>query len=473
MYSYMCAPFIYLLFLLLHISATASTSDQHVCILGAGISAASTAHFLTNRQPRPKITVFEKSSIPGGRIATLNIPGAPPIEAGASIIAADNKLMSYFTDFLNLSHHEMSSTTMGLWDGSRFLFRTQSSRTRNMLALSRRYGISLMRMHRHVSQLLTSYANLYPLLGVAAHWLPYPTVETLLARAPILSQLSQKSLLQITPSLFSDTFTTEMVGAITRVNYGQDPIQMNALSGSVAMAGTGGGLWAVTGGNVQVVQGLLETAAVDIHLNTTVHAVQEAPSNTYLVISNDKRWHCDAVVMATPVELANISLPDTVHQKIYVGRSFQKTVATFVKGTLNENTFGPGPPESVLTIAGTRDSFTSIGKAWAGDTLPVFKVFSTEQLDKTAIDRIFHPGAKLIAEYPWLAYPKYSPPHKFAKFDVNEQHQRIFIYTSPLESAGSAMEMSALSGANAAALVRQRLGLDVEIEHENEGREEL
>lgn len=439
--------------------ASATQPKPHVCIIGAGISGASTAHFLTSHHPTPAVTVFEKRPIVGGRIATLQLPDTPPIEAGASIIAADNALMAHFVQILNLTRFEKEGSSLGLWDGTSFRFRSHDSKARTVMRLARRYGLSVARSRKFISTMLNSFAALYPKDGVGQPWQPYQTVNQLFRRAPEFLPLTKRSFLDVVREKFSTAYVEEMVAAITRVNYGQDPINMNGLSGSVAMAGAGGGLWAVREGNAQVVARLLRQTGARIILNTTIDAVDDAESG-YTLTSNDHSWHCDAVVMAAPVELSTVSLPRSISQRLDVDRKFQLTATTFVRGLLNEDTFGEKPPDGILTTMDVNDVFTSIGKVADGPA-PVFKVFSRAILDDAAIDRIFQKGAKLLAVYPWYAYPKFNSPERFADFDVDDGSGRAFIYTSPLESAGSAMEMSALSGANAAALVRSKLGLQI------------
>lgn len=56
-----------------------------------------------------------------------------------------------------------------------------------------------------------------------------------------------------------------------------------------------------------------------------------------------------------------------------------------------------------------------------------------------------------------LSVSKFSPPEVFSSFRIAKS--AAIFYTAPIESAASAMEMSALSGRNAAGLVRKALGL--------------
>ena len=58
-----------------------------------------------------------------------------------------------------------------------------------------------------------------------------------------------------------------------------------------------------------------------------------------------------------------------------------------------------------------------------------------------------------IAEKKWNAYPKFSPPERFAPFKLAPG---VF-YNNALENAASAMEMSAIAAHNSALLVKQHL----------------
>lgn len=469
--------------LLLCVLGVSQARDQpHICLIGGGVASASTAHFLTSPPltPTPRITLFEKTDKLGGRVSTLHIRHGnktTSVEAGASIIAGDNRLMAHFASLLNLSRKEPPGGSLGLWTGTSFAVRTYTDKPlRSMAAFVMRYGLSLLRMRRFVKDMLFRYAKLYPQNGQS--WPACVTVEALFERCQGLFNLTQVDFPPVIAEYLSERFAKEMVSAVTRVNYGQDVSQMNGLAGAVALAGSGSDLWAVKGGNAQVIEGLLQLAGVDVLLGTPVVRIQlseNRSASNYSVFTERGKYACDAVVLGVPYELAGIALSKETTSKLNVGRKFHRTHATFVKGFLNTETFGENPPDSVLTVEGANEPFMSVGKQARGDDLneiPLFKVFSREPLGEAAYRRIFQEGIEIIAEYPWLAYPDFAPPEQFASFDVDPRNG-AFIYTSPIESAGSAMEMSAVSGANAAALVKERLGLAHRDDQENAAKEEL
>lgn len=463
--------------------STPSLANPHICIIGGGITAASISHFLTNEPltPTPVISVFEKSSKLGGRIASVTLQtknGYITTEAGASIIAQANVLMLYFVEFLRLPRKFPSDRSMGLWNGEEFVV----SMARNegvwqKFKLAARYGLSLVKMRLFVADMLAQYKTIYPNDSLKSGWVGHYTVKQLFNDANDLYNLSQVSFREVVDLKFSKRLANELISAITRVNYGQDVAQMNGMSGAVALAGSGASLWAVEGGNVQVVEGLIERAGVQVYMNTSIEKVDmnNEAKQVYKISSSQKDWTCDAVVLAVPHELANLQLSNTLEREIDVGRVFHRTYSTFVRGFLNKKTFGNTPPDSILTTEGVQEPFKAIGMVWDGaatDEPHIFKVFSSDALTNESRKRIFERGEEVLASFPWLAYPDFSPPEKFPDFVTNST-RHTFVYTSPLESAGSAMEMSAVSGANAAAILKEALQLQSTVKTSGNLKEEL
>lgn len=150
-------------------SAKLSQPSRTVCILGSGIGGSSVAHFLrkySNSNPYNaqigQIRVFERHGIVGGRMATVTIAGET-FEAGASILHPKNYHALKYARFLNLTIKESSSSSsgLGIWNGSEFIFKTAASDSENRiiqylfsfansLKVFMRYGHALFRMHNFV-----------------------------------------------------------------------------------------------------------------------------------------------------------------------------------------------------------------------------------------------------------------------------------------------------------------------------------
>lgn len=157
---------------------TAATTN--ICIVGSGIAGSSLAHFIkhytcnndndNNSPDHPSciddIRIFERNGIPGGRMATVTI-GSDTFEAGGSILHPKNLHALRFSSMLNLTHKPKSESDsdswFGIWDGSRFVFKTLQPPASsssffwktiysllNDFLLFWRYGFSLIRMNGFV-----------------------------------------------------------------------------------------------------------------------------------------------------------------------------------------------------------------------------------------------------------------------------------------------------------------------------------
>ena len=89
-------------------------------------------------------------------------------------------------------------------------------------------------------------------------------------------------------------------------------------------------------------------------------------------------------------------------------------------------------------------------KALGNTTL--FKLFSQLPLSQNQLAEVFE-GHQVITQHDWLAYPHFNPPEKFAAFRLAAG----LLYCNAWENAASAMEMSAISGKNAALLLKDHL----------------
>lgn len=101
--------------------------------------------------------------------------------------------------------------------------------------------------------------------------------------------------------------------------------------------------------------------------------------------------------------------------------------------------------------AGTPFSVISPARGYA-DKTHLFKLFSTEPLEKEALKDIFTQHT-VIASFPWYAYPQFHPPEQYAPFRLADG----LFYSNALENAASCMEISAVSAMNSALLVQKYL----------------
>lgn len=129
-----------------------------------------------------------------------------------------------------------------------------------------------------------------------------------------------------------------LVQVITRINYGQS-ISISGLAGAVSLAGSGGGLWSIRGGNWQMAAGLINHSNVLLHLNEEIKSVSYFDGFYELNSSKGESYTCDITVIATPLDELNIHFkPEISIPK----RTLQHTYTTFIRGLVN--------PVSVITL---------------------------------------------------------------------------------------------------------------------------
>lgn len=182
----------------------------------------------------------------------------------------------------------------------------------------------------------------------------------------------------------------------------------------------------------------------------------------------------DAVVVATPFALSNIRIigPDGNDVDVadngggpstaYPPADYQTTHATFVEGSVRPGYFGPGTggkrgtPGSVYVAENCTTTLSSLAlHVRVNATHGVYKLFSRGALNAAFLDGLFSSWA-VLHHRDWRAYPHFHPPEAMCPF-VLVPFERVF-YINALETAVSAMEISAIAARNAAILLAQSLG---------------
>ncbi|XP_073060637.1 farnesylcysteine lyase-like isoform X2 [Primulina eburnea] len=410
-----------ILCLLLSHSSGSAPNSHTVCIVGSGIGGASVAHFLRHyssiqSQVIDRVTIFERNGVVGGRMATVTISGET-FEAGASILHPKNYHTLNFTKSLNLSVNDPKNNedtfSLGIWDGHKFVFKTLSSNSKlpivqrfvsyvNSIILCLRYGFSLYRMNAFVE-------------------------------------------------------------VITRINYGQS-VNISGLAGAVSLAGSGGGLWSVKGGNWQMAAGLIDRSDVQLLLNEEIESISKLGDFYELNSTLGKSYSCQVTVVATPLDELNIRFSPGIS---IPPRKLQHTHATFVRGVLNPVYFGLKEVKDIPELVGTIESadvpFSSISILKQHDNDMTYKVFSRHELADDLLDKIFSVREETI-KINWGAYPHYHAPEQYAPFILDDNH---LYYVNAFENAASTMETSAVAAENIARLILSRLYAQVDLSSPN------
>ncbi|XP_063166997.1 prenylcysteine oxidase 1 [Candoia aspera] len=438
-------------------------------VIGAGIGGTSAAYFLRQKFGKDvQIHVFERGAV-GGRLATVRLEGKD-YEAGGSIIHPLNLHMKHFVKELGLSEHQVQDGLMGIYSGEEFAYVESSWYIWNLLKLFWRYGLNPLRIYMWVEEVLEKFMRIY---RYQSHDYAFSSPENLLhavGGANFLHLLNQTIDESLQKARFSQKFINEMVTAVMRVNYGQSA-SVNGFVGAVSLAGVNAGLWSVEGGNKLVCTGLLDASkaqlisgrVISVEAKTRPNGRAGGPMKLYEITYNSTSGVTsdvyDILLITTPLqrEIANITFRNFNPPIPKFSAPYHQTVATFVHGHINASFFGYQDPSqfNLAAIFTMEDPHLFINNVGIVSPInlspPVWKVFSRQLLTKEQMKLLFS-SYDSVEVQKWLAYPHYSPPEKCPPFILHDQ----MYYTSAIEWAASAMEMSAISAKNAALLAHHR-----------------
>lgn len=400
-------------------------------------------------------------------MATVTISGNT-FEAGASILHPKNYHALNFTKLLNLTINEPSSdSSFGIWDGKKFIFKTINSKWKlpfvqkivevvNSIRMLVRYGLSLFRMSSFVEATVNNFLRYYTSVESRP---VFETVDDMLKWSGLYNLTTRPLVDELVDAGLSSLLIQELVTVITRINYGQS-VSMSGLGGAVSLAGSGGDLWSIQGGNWQMASGLINRSDVSLHLHEEIESVAYFGDSYELNSTKGNSYACDVAVIATPLDelrirfIPAISIPE---------RKLQHTHATFVRGLLNPAYFGLDDASDIPELVGTIEDpdlpFTCISILKKHNEKDMtYKMFSRESMADGLLDQIFSIRTETI-RINWAAYPQYHAPERFAPFMLDGRH---LYYVNAFENAASTMETGAVAAENIARLIISRLSGEVQ-----------
>ncbi|HXI91864.1 MAG TPA: FAD-dependent oxidoreductase [Blastocatellia bacterium] len=442
-----------------------SSATDRVAIVGSGIAGSAAAYFARVAFGSDlSAVVFEQSAQIGGRIQHRPFAGAM-VETGATLMHSSNAYLSEFIDELELKqalpHNRTaeSPATVGIWNGEAFAFKSHRSELRTAAKMFGRYGRTPVRIRRIVKSAVKKWVRIYDLQRTGR---VYSTPEEMFTELGLYQLCKEPSRAFFAREGIADSFVREFIDGISRNNYGQDS-GIHALVNLFSLAGAGfagGHLFSVMGGNSQVCERLLKRANADVRAGNRVIKIAVDSSNPKqysITTTSGSEPGFDAVIIATPLELASIEFEGAVAEDLsYSGRSYQVTHATLVAGDLNAEFFEAQStsdlPDTILTTENPRLWFSSVGRIGTSSATrhPIYKVFSRETLTDEQISELFAKPSE-VERFVWRAYPVLKPSQQWPPFRLG---RRIY-YANAMESAVSTMETEAVAGRNVVGLLRQ------------------
>lgn len=437
--------------------ALSNEKEFKIAVIGSGIGGASYVHFINQAVPdNNQVTIYEKEDRIGGRVKK-DFLGGSMIEQGATLIHSSNHYLKDIMETYELEKTkphggEGEAETLAIWDGTDFRLNTSSNSWKSTIQMLWAYGMSLSDLSNLVKLMIPKWERVYTNLGQG---ISYDTPESLFKAIDLYDMTQQTSYEYFKKEGIKEDLVYEFVDCISRVNYHQDG-NINAFTDMVSLAGAGldgGDLYSVNGGNDRMIHAILKDKNnISLRLNQSVTKINNISLKGNLqyevLTATGHKDTFDIVVIACPLDLANITLPD---YQLKMDREYQTVHANFIAGEIDYSYFNnvSNAPQTIFTMEREGIPFVSIAKtAYAKDwEVPIYKVFSRQALEEPFFDKVFR-NRKGRMHQEWKAYTVLSPMKEWPPFKIDEG----FFYINAMESAVSAMETESIAARNIANL---------------------
>ncbi|KAK5133034.1 hypothetical protein LTR08_008239 [Meristemomyces frigidus] len=500
----------------------------NIAIIGAGAAGASSAYHLAQFAAETNlpvnITVFERNEYIGGRSTTVDAYDNPafPVELGASIFVELNSILVDAVKAFNLStgafrsaNEDIPGASLAVWDGSAFVVQQNSAGGWwDVAKLLWKYGWAPYTTMKLMRSTTGSFRKMYD-----APVFPFASLTQAVEDVGLLSVVSATGEQYMLENGIKGDFGHDIVQASTRVNYAQNLKHIHGLEAMVCMAAEGA--MSVEGGNWQIFYNMIAAAQATTLLGTQVTSMERkgdsytvsfhssaedsepsvqsalpAGKGDALPMGNETNitaafssQQFDAVILAAPLQFANLTLPPApVHTPdevpyVHLHVTLLTTPHLLSPAFFNLPASAPAPKVVLTTLPASEDpqpgpkscgspAFFSISllrpvtNPHNGQPEYLYKIFSPSAPNATFLARIlgFAPSSPLdldgdagisgrdiswLYRKVWESYPYEYPRVTFEEICLGEG----LWYTSGVEGFISTMETSALMGRNVARLV--------------------
>lgn len=432
-----------------------SAERVKVVIVGTGVAGASTA--LTIRQrlgADVDLVALDAAEVVGGRASRRGFAGEV-VEVGGTLLHSTNTSVVSLMQQLGLERArpaEGSSNpkaTIGIWDGTRFAFRTPAGGWRFLASLVARYRLRSLRRLAAVSRrALAQIESLYPLLDAGR---TFATPEAL-AHAGGFDELTRTSLVDHLLANGVTARTVDEIGGGILRNMLNQRTRIAALPGFSGLIGAGlagGSLFSIEGGNAGLAAGALRLAGAEVRTSTRVTEVRE---DRTVVLADGATIAADIVVLAVPLAVSGITLPASV---ALPPTRYRRVHVTIVAGRPSARYFGTAtPPETIFTTWNDSTPFTSLGRIGfsRSEQVPILKFFSLEPLDDDTVHSLID-DVRAVDRLEWDAYPIMEVSPSTAAFEISPG----VYFPNALEPLISTLETETIAGRVVGGLVAERL----------------
>ena len=276
---------------------SATTATPRIAIIGAGITGASSAHYLhqlTSLCQPLDLTVFEAGDQVGGRIRSANVHNELTfdIEVGSAAFTEHDWCLKDAMQEVGLKPiiRSRSACHTAAWDGNEMLVSYRESNKPLSSAAWQspqwlwRYGFSLSKVYgmiKRTAEDFSSFALFHPFLDLSEK---------------LRKSFSSQAILPSAASFFDNSrintkLINEVIRAETRYRYARDLDQVNLLSSLLALRSTAD--VGIFQGNQRLPNRMLKIADAHVHLNHRVSRI---------TTGNQKQWKIHSVYSDNPAE---------------------------------------------------------------------------------------------------------------------------------------------------------------------------
>lgn len=240
-----------------------------------------------------------------------------PVELGASIFVEVNAILKNSSEAFGLNASNAGTgepEILGIWNGQKFVYTQKEGGWAwwDIAKLIWKYGWAPVRTNNLMKKTVGKFRKLYEY--------PFFPFRSLSDRALDLDLISVTSVTGeqlLADNNIGPPFSTDIIQASTRVNYGQNLNLIHGLETMVCMAIEGA--MSIKGGNWQIFDGMLKSSNATIQLNAKVNAIAKEKGK-YIVKTlakdaiavdgilpyEDKSF--DTVVLAAPLQYSEITV---------------------------------------------------------------------------------------------------------------------------------------------------------------------
>ena len=419
-------------------------------VVGAGVGGCSVAYFAHKYLPDSKVTVYEAENRIGGRTFTYHGDQIKK-EIGAEFFNFSNKIVSGLVDELGLQTKKLDGLMdIAVWNGNEFVFQFGQSMFHKIFGLVTKHKLSVPKLlfsikkaERNIKKLYkqqqkgpVEFSSLFEKAGLDG-WYKSSFDEILLKHG------------------VDQSFIDDLITPITRIIYSQNA-DLGGFAGLVALLGVySQDLNKLKDGNQTFPQKLVEAAGSKVKLDAKINTVEKLADGSFRVHANESSAVFDAVVVAAPLEVANLSFDGiTVQNPV---RQYQTIYARIMRGQIKSSYFNLDSSKVPSLILTSKEAdplvlFSVKHLPNMGESLVT--VTSLKPLDEGFVDEFFKKGRKVF-DHSWsAAYPVFKPIQKVPDMFLDES----LLYLNGIESAASSIETSAFAALNSVQAIKERLG---------------